>query len=56
MTKTNLVDFIVSEFQEPSGQPVSRIKIESLKKSDLEDFIKEKCSIEEVENWISNNG
>ena len=52
MTKANLIDYIAENFLEPSGEPASKAKLESFKKSDLEAFIKEKGLTKETEKWI----
>lgn len=54
MTKANLIDYIVANYEEPEGGPVSRQKLESLKKAELESFINERDSIENVEAWLAN--
>lgn len=52
-SKAQLVDYIVENFEGPGHIPVSRSKIESFKKTDLEEFIKKKSSEDELEAWLT---
>lgn len=52
-TKAQLVDFIIANFEEPGNSPVSKTKLESYKKAELEEFINEKSSEDEVTKWIA---
>jgi len=50
-TKATLIDFISEKFEGPNGIPVSKAKLESFKKSDLEEFIEAKDVSEEFAEW-----
>ena len=50
-TKATLIDFIAEKFEGPNGIPVSKAKLESFKKSDLEEFIEAKDVSEEFAEW-----
>lgn len=52
-TKATLIDFIAEKFEGPNGIPVSKAKLESFKKADLEEFIKEKDAAEEFIEWAA---
>lgn len=54
-TKAQLIDFIMCTFVEPEGNPVSKTKLESCKKSELESFIKDKGLEGELNDWLTQN-
>lgn len=54
-TKAQLISFIISKFKEPSGNPVSKTKLDNMKKSELEEFIQSKGLEDELKEWISTN-
>ena len=54
-TKAQLINFIIEKFQQPDGEPVSKPKLDSLKKADLEEFIREKGLEEELKIWLSSS-
>lgn len=51
-TKSNLVDYIVENFEGPDGEEIQKAKIEGYKKADLEEFINQKDSMDAVEQWV----
>ena len=51
-TKAQIINFILETFTEADGEPVSKSKLESYKKADLEAFIKEKDVSAELEAWL----
>ena len=52
-TKAQLVEFILDNFEGPDHIPASRAKLESYKKSELEEFVKAMSSEEEVAEWLN---
>lgn len=54
-TKANLVDYIIENFEGPNGMEVSRTKLEAFKKADLEEFIQEKDSMDNVQAWLDSS-
>ena len=52
-TKAQLISFILEKFVEPSGEPVSKAKLDSMKKADLEEFIKAKGLEEDLKAWLA---
>ena len=52
-TKTQFIDFIIEKFQGSDGSPVSRSKLDGLRKADLEEFIKSKGLEDEFLSWIA---
>lgn len=54
-TKAQLIQFIMDTFCEADGEEVSRTKLETFKKSELEEFIKERKMEAKLDEWLSNN-
>jgi len=54
-TKAQLIKFIMETFSEPDGSEISKPKLDSYKKSDLEDLIKSKGLESQLESWLSAN-
>lgn len=54
-TKAQLIDYIVNNFEGPDNEPASKAKLEGYKKSELEELVDAKASMEEAEEWIANN-
>lgn len=52
-TKSQLINFIIEKFQEPTGEPVMKAKLDSLKKSELEEFIQVKGLEDELKAWLA---
>ena len=52
-TKAQLISFIIEKFQEPSGESISKSKLDGMKKAELEEFIKARNCEEEFKTWIS---
>lgn len=52
VTKADLMDFICEKFTEPDGVSVSLAKLDSCKKSMLEEFIKAKGEEENFTAWL----
>ena len=52
-TKAQLIEFILETFEEPEGNTVSKSKLESFKKADLEEFIELKGAKEKLAKWLS---
>ena len=53
VTKAQLISFIMEMFKEADGNAVSKSKLDSFKKSELEEFIEAKGLKEDLEKWIS---
>ena len=53
-TKAQLINFIIEMYSEENGDPVSKSKLDALKKADLEEFIKARGAEKELEEWLSN--
>lgn len=53
-SKAQIIDYISEKYQEKEGTPVSLAKLDSYKKADLEQFIKEKGDEKDLEEWINN--
>lgn len=53
MTKAQLIDFIFEKFQEPDGKPVSKSKLDAMKKADLEELIESKNLTEELNAYAN---
>lgn len=53
-TKAQLINFILETFTEPDGNSVSKSKLDSFKKADLEEFIKEKGAEDDLKVWLEN--
>lgn len=53
-TKAQLIMFIMDKFEECEGQPVSKAKLDGLKKADLEEFIVTKGLEDELKEWLAN--
>lgn len=51
-TKAQLINFIIEKFQEADGNEVTRSKLEALKKSDLEEFIKARGLEDDLAAWL----
>lgn len=54
-TKANLIDYIIEHFDGPNGLEVSKSKLEGFKKGELEEFINQKDSMENVEAWVASH-
>mgnify|MGYP006988902146 CR=1 FL=1 len=54
-TKSQLIKFIMDTFTEADGNPVSKSKLESYKKADLEKFIKDRNAEADLAEWLENN-
>lgn len=52
-TKAQLINFIIEMFTEADGNEVSRSKLETFKKSDLEEFIKSRDLTSALEEWLA---
>lgn len=52
-TKAQIIAFIIEMFEESDGNAVSKSKLDSFKKSELEEFIKAKGLKEDLEKWLS---
>lgn len=52
-TKAQLIAFIMEMFEEPNGEAISKSKLETYKKSDLEEFVAEKNAQADLEAWLS---
>lgn len=51
--KAQLIDYISENYETNDGMPVSLSKLDSYKKSDLEEFIKDRDDTENLNKWIS---
>ena len=54
MTKVQLIDYIINNFEEYDGSPISKAKLDSYKKADLEELVTSKASMEEAESYCKN--
>ena len=54
-TKAQLINFIMDMFEEIGHQPVSKSRLDGLKKADLEEFIKVNELEDELKTWLSTN-
>ena len=54
-TKAQLISFIIEKFAEASGEPISKAKLDSYKKADLEEFVKEKGLESDLKEWLAAN-
>ena len=52
-TKAQLINFIMEKFQQSDGEPVSKSKLDGLKKAELEDFISAMGLEDELKEWLS---
>ena len=52
-TKAQLISFIMEKFNEPSGEPVSKSKLDAMKKADLEEFIQARGLEDELKAWLA---
>lgn len=52
-TKAQIIDFIIDNFEGPGKMPASKSKLESYKKSELEEFITQKASEAELNTWLA---
>lgn len=52
-TKAQIIEFIIETFTEANGEPVSKSKLENYKKSDLEKFVTDHNSEEDLKNWLA---
>lgn len=52
-TKAQLIKFIIDSFTEADGNPVSKTKLESYKKADLEKFIKDRNAEADLQKWLA---
>ena len=53
-TKAQLIKFIMETFSEPDGNEISKSKLDSFKKADLEEFIRTKGAEAELAEWLKN--
>ena len=53
MTKAQLIDFIIDKFREPDGSPVSKTKLDAMKKAELEELIESKNLTEELNTYAN---
>lgn len=51
-TKSQLIDFIVEKFVDSEGNVVSKSKLDSYRKADLEDLIVSRGLESQFEKWI----
>lgn len=51
-TKAQLIEFIIETFVEESGSEISKAKLESYKKKDLEEFIAAKSAQDALQKWL----
>lgn len=51
-TKVQLIAFIMETFAEADGNDVSKSKLDTYKKADLEEFIKAKGLEEDLKKWL----
>lgn len=51
-TKAQLIKFIIEKFCEADGAEVSKSKLDSYKKADLEKFIQDRNAEAELEAWL----
>ena len=51
-TKAQLINFIMETFEEADGNPVSKSKLDALKKADLEELIKARGLESKLEAWL----
>lgn len=52
-TKSQLINFILEMFKEPDGNDIPKSKLDSFKKSELEEFIQNKGAEEDLKNWLA---
>lgn len=52
-TKSQLIDFIVEKFVDGEGNNISKSKLDTYKKADLEDLIKSRGLESKFEEWIN---
>ncbi len=52
-TKAQLIDYIIAHYTTSDGSLVSMSKLDSLKKSELEEFIKSQGMEEDAKQWIA---
>ena len=52
-TKAQLINFIIEVFEEANGDPVSKSKLDSYKKAELEELIKAKGLEGRLIEWLS---
>lgn len=53
-TKAQLINFIMEMFTEADGSEISKSKLESFKKSDLEELIKARGLEAKLDAWLAN--
>jgi hypothetical protein len=51
-TKAQLIDYIASHYTAEDGTPVSMSKLDSLKKAELEEFIKLQNMEDDFKDWL----
>lgn len=52
-TKAQIIEFIVDNFTEMDGSPVSKSKLDNYRKADLEMFIKQNGAETELKAWVA---
>lgn len=52
-TKSQLISFIMEMFEEADGNEISKSKLDSYKKSELEELIKARGLEAELEAWLN---
>lgn len=52
-TKAQLINFIIEKFQEPSGETISKSRLDGMKKSELEEFVKARGCEDEFKAWVA---
>ena len=52
-TKAQLINFIIENFTEPDGNPITKSRLDSFKKADLEEFITTRGVEEEFVDWLA---
>lgn len=52
-TKAQLIKFIMEKFSESDGNPVSKSKLESFRKAELEKFIQDRDAEAELQEWLN---
>lgn len=52
-TKAQLINFIIEKFTEADGEAVTKAKLDSYKKADLEEFIKARGLEDALREWLN---
>lgn len=52
-TKAQLISFIMEKCAEPSGEAITKAKLDAFKKAELEEFIKNKGLEDSLKAWLA---